>query len=302
MSTAYEGVMKQFDENGDEMILYPETAKQDLLAQTLGYPKLKKNLLPFVDSGSITVAGITWTRNADGTITANGTATENSYCGITEDLALPTGDYILTSGDGVNSNVYVYIDAINKSDGSWAQTLSVSHDARSQFTFTQDMADTYKLSVGCVIKSGATVSNYVFKPMLRSANILDDTYEPYVKDVDKRFNEINSKMNDCIDAIYTNQYFNFYFYFYKKNGIVQIYAAGKTADSVPTGSIGTIFTVSEEFRPIHNFRFLPLPFDSEASKIQFAINEDGTCDAYNYGSAVTKADTCRIHECYISKN
>ena len=101
--------------------------KKQILAGAAPLAKLKSiggmtykcnNLIPFPyangkEAGyTETINGITWTVNADGSITANGTSTASSAFSLwgTFDLHLPKGIYTLS---GANSYVGVYITASN---------------------------------------------------------------------------------------------------------------------------------------------------------------------------------------------
>ena len=128
-----------------------------------------KNLLaPYATSQ--TKNGITFTVNSDGTIKANGTATVTTvlYLSAYEDL-WSSGSYILNgcpSGGGNNK----YCLRLYTTGG----TTFVS-DFGSGVTFTGQS----QLECAIVIWNGQTVSNVVFKPMIRLASDTDDTYEPY---------------------------------------------------------------------------------------------------------------------------
>ena len=143
------------------------------------------NLVPFpYFASSYTTNGITFTVNSDGTITANGTATALAiFDAINSELYAPfsldAGDYILTDGLAAAdySNAYTAITLMH-SDGiteyNYADTSTNNND------FTMPAPSTIKyFYLGCCIKSGATVSNLVFKPMIRLASDSDETYRSY---------------------------------------------------------------------------------------------------------------------------
>lgn len=129
-----------------------------------------KNLLPNT-AQSKTQSGITFTVNADGSVTANGTATANIFFQIGQ-LNLAVGTlYRLTGGaKGGSGNTYRLYYKYN--DGKYADDFGdgVTFTAVDGFT-TQDVV------IG--ITSGATLTNIVFYPMVRIASAGDDAYEPY---------------------------------------------------------------------------------------------------------------------------
>lgn len=146
-----------------------------------------KNLIPYpYYEKTNTADGITWTDNGDGTVTANGTATQTTYF----TLSTRTGDtnmtdsliegesYILTGCPTGGSN-QTYDIFINETYGS--AEVGLAFDYGSGATFTLDHKTENNYGIGVRIRSGQTVSNLTFKPMLRLASDTDDTYQPYAK-------------------------------------------------------------------------------------------------------------------------
>lgn len=111
-----------------------------------------KNVLRYTFEGSTSDNGITVTRNADGTITANGTAgSGNSYVILSQNLTLPAGTYIISAVNASDSNCYIY------DNGSWE---SVS--GRQERTLDGSTPVVILLRVA----EGTTLSNVVIKPMI----------------------------------------------------------------------------------------------------------------------------------------
>lgn len=149
-----------------------------LAAQTLGYSK--KNLIPFpYKMTTNTNLGITWTDNNDGTITINGTATADSYFTLYQGEMFPIGKYKITSGNGLNESYCVYMRRVNKSTGLREGDAYFSYQDDKVFNVTQADIEKYDIFVTAYVKLGTTVSNIVLKPMLRRAEIDDDTWEPF---------------------------------------------------------------------------------------------------------------------------
>ena len=152
---------------------------------------VQKNLLsyPYYETTK-TSNGITFTDLGDGTIKANGTATANAVLnchtraiGTAIPLFVPNGRYIISGcPSGGSQTTYLIGVAITK-NGS-ASTLANDYGYGEEFIINGD--DTYtdkvQLQIQIAIKSGATVNNLIFKPMLRKATIKDDTWQPYIPD------------------------------------------------------------------------------------------------------------------------
>lgn len=112
-----------------------------------------------------TVMGVTYTPNPDGTITINGTATDDAWINIGENV-LPYGRYIVSGCPSTDDrSVIGYIKLDNIHD---------NYDYGSGITLEGS-----KFRVSCFVPTGRTVNNLVYKPMIRLASIADDTYEPY---------------------------------------------------------------------------------------------------------------------------
>ena len=148
--------------------------------------KVGKSILPSwsYTTNVYTYRGITYTFNpTTGEITANGTATEDSNCilagtAVPDYYYIPKGQYILSGcpSGGSESTYYIRIQykkadstMTSVSDYGNGATLSVDNYIFCEFANNQH----YYI----FIKSGQTVSNLVFKPMLRPAFTTAD-YEP----------------------------------------------------------------------------------------------------------------------------
>ena len=130
-----------------------------------------KNKLPVLKS-TTTINTVKFTVSSDGTITANGTPTANTYFYFlgegSDTLNVPDGEYILTGCPAGGSSSTYYLQANN---GSWRS------DYGNGVTFTSTSQNVK--SIGIAIKSGVQVNNLVFKPMLRLSSESDATWEPY---------------------------------------------------------------------------------------------------------------------------
>ena len=124
-----------------------------------------------------TVNGVTFTVNSDGTITANGTATSRIIFLVGTAYISQTGNYTYT---GTPSGGAASTYSMNYRNSNVYKTVETGNGITTQF----EGGKTYEAVID--IRSGVTISNLTFSPMLRDADITDDTYEPYKENVNKR--------------------------------------------------------------------------------------------------------------------
>lgn len=131
-----------------------------------------KNILNATMSNNV-INGITYTKNSDGSVTANGTATNTSY--ITVNGASPlelkaNTQYRLTgcSKNGSNSTYMLVTNILG---------ANTHYDTGNGITFS--LEEDSDVNVNIRITAGTTVSNLIFYPMLRLANNGDDSFEEY---------------------------------------------------------------------------------------------------------------------------
>lgn len=154
--------------------------------------KVGKSILPSwgYTANTKTTNGITYTFNpATGEITVNGTATADSYCILASanmtsaegcyPYKISKGQYIITGcpSGGSSSKYKLFLQITSNSshltfdDYGNGCYVNFTSDASSEYT------GTYYESWGIVVKSGQTLTNLVFKPMLRPAFTTAE-YEP----------------------------------------------------------------------------------------------------------------------------
>lgn len=122
------------------------------------------------------INGVEFIVNEDKTIVANGTndGTRNSQFSLAravKNYSLPAGTYILNgcpTGGGINTY------RIGIQDRSY-NTLAV--DTGNEATFT--LAEETDLNVFIIVQKNASVSNLLFKPMIRSSSESNSAYEPH---------------------------------------------------------------------------------------------------------------------------
>lgn len=143
-----------------------------------------KNIVQNTADASRTVAGITWVHNSDDSMSATGTSTGVSAVRIVgvqgsstyaSAAPIPRGQYII-SPSGYTDEVYRFAIGIFADDQSARTTRNIYN---TPITIDID-SDTARYDFSAVIsRSGVTVSDLVFYPMIRPAIITDDTYTPY---------------------------------------------------------------------------------------------------------------------------
>ena len=137
-----------------------------------------KNKLPNMGI-SETINNVTFTKNSDGTVTANGTASADiTYyilpSGTVNDFNFKDGDILSGCPANGGDNTYRLTALFSGNSNKWIED-----------TGNGKILDTTEnkpnVSVYIVIKNGVTVSNLVFKPMIRLATDTDPTYQPYAQ-------------------------------------------------------------------------------------------------------------------------
>ena len=155
-ATAYEPYQGETI-TSDEVELYGD-------AHTVG-----KNLIPTIDE-PLSANGITCTVNVDGSITLNGTATEQTIITIS-DFCLAKGDYVLSSGAALPTTVTIY--ACKKSTPtSWLGFVNTAAPVKAISLASQEFVE-YRIMI-----TRGTVSNLTVYPQLEAGSEAT-AYEPY---------------------------------------------------------------------------------------------------------------------------
>ena len=182
---------------GENVILTPDTTNKTVRLDSTGgvSEKMLRNTAGWVGKNYLKNARYWYnddsnvTTNADGSVTFNGTFSSGYTYDVclydNNDCFLKKGDYILTGcPDGGGDNAYrmqMLYPATVKDYGEGA-SFSLS-------------ADSY-ISVRIFIASGVTLNNLTFYPMIRDANIADDTFDAYhertIEQTLKEFEAINN--------------------------------------------------------------------------------------------------------------
>ena len=147
-----------------------------IIGQEITLTTCGKNLIPYpyYHSG-MSVNGVTISDNGDGSITVNGTATDNVvfYFAVrtTGKIILPNGEYFV-SGCPKNSNLRIDVSYTN--DSGTASELARDSGNGAGFT----MPNSAPLSVGLVIFSGKTYDHITVRPQLERGDNATE-YELY---------------------------------------------------------------------------------------------------------------------------
>lgn len=143
-----------------------------------------KNLVPYpyYRGSSYTTNGITFVANADGSVTANGTATADAnYSCVNRvtgepNMDIKVGEKYILSGAPVGSSSSTYYLMIIRTNNESAEAIAV--DYGDSVSFTLPTSEEY-YGITITIKQGQTVNNLTFYPMLRLAQDTDSTYQSY---------------------------------------------------------------------------------------------------------------------------
>lgn len=117
------------------------------------------------NGNSYTDNGVTFAISDDGIITVNGTATNTTYFELG---SFETGavDYVLNGLVGTYQNVCSLVGI----SGSW-------YSVRDAQGVTLPQSATVRICV--YVATGAALTNYIFKPMIRLSSVTDATFAPY---------------------------------------------------------------------------------------------------------------------------
>lgn len=167
--------------SAEERASWEETKERAALNRsTLGYQR--KNLLKNIGTTD-TKNGVTFTKNSDGSIAVTGTASgTNATFRIANDFYLEPGRYIL-SGCPQGGSGAGYRIQMSHLDYSF-----FGRDEGHGFVF--EVTESAHFIISIIIQNGMSVSDLTFYPMIRFAEITDDTYEPYKSSVEDQIEAI----------------------------------------------------------------------------------------------------------------
>lgn len=143
-----------------------------------------KNIVQNTADASRTLNNVTWTKNADGSMTANGTSSgvsavrvvgvqgSSSYANA---VPIPRGTYTI-SASGFDVTKYRFALGFFADENASRDVINVYNEPQT-LTVTSDTA---RYDFSCVIAlSGEVMSGQTWYPMIRPSVITSSTYEPY---------------------------------------------------------------------------------------------------------------------------
>lgn len=131
-----------------------------------------KNLLPPDNNTSTTINGVTFTRNSDGSVLVNGTATANTHYITSKNFMLEDGKTYILSGCPNGGSTSTYMLNINQYYNKTSHILNnTGYD--KEFTYALDSKNSNSIYI--FIVSGTKCDNLLFKPMV---SINGGDYEP----------------------------------------------------------------------------------------------------------------------------
>ena len=136
--------------------------------------RVRKNLLKNTAT-SQTINGLTFTVNTDGSVTCNGRR-ENTSTFFTIANVTTSGKIILSGCPSGGSSASFAMRAFSAT----VSNPRVYYDIGDSCML--NTPDTYNIDIR--IQSNYACDNLTFYPMIRKADIEDDTYEPYIENVD----------------------------------------------------------------------------------------------------------------------
>lgn len=183
---------------------HPSDEIEARLRATVGHSS--KNLLEIeTKEETQTINGVTFTVDKQaGTITANGTATQDARFSSIR-FYLPTGNYYFLGcpNGGSESTWDVYM--LDYVTGGRCKMWNGITDSSSDYDGTKKecrIVAEHLYGITLRIRRGQTVNNLVFKPMVWDGSISDDTFEPFVTPTDERIASLEAQAatSDEIEA------------------------------------------------------------------------------------------------------
>ena len=148
------------------------------------------------------INGVTITVNRDKSITINGEATSDIKILLGKIKDNKKNDLILSGcpEGGSQSSYYLELGWFSvKYDDLLGEYIQVSHegsDIGKNYTYIRKKNDSKSFDISLIIEKGTVMSNHIFKPMVRYADITDETYEPYKDSIDERLIKIQNEIGD----------------------------------------------------------------------------------------------------------
>lgn len=152
--------------------------------------RVRKNLLPNTAT-SQTINGVTFTVNSDGSVTCNtdenGATTGARFYlvggGGTNFKKLNINANAIITGCPLGGNTKTYsLFILRKNDDIEPPYYNTLGETGNGFNLSYNETNEYIIYIN--ISTGTICNNLTFYPMIRNADITDDTYEPYIENTD----------------------------------------------------------------------------------------------------------------------
>lgn len=179
-----------------------------MVKSAVGYEKKQLIPYPFFQS-TVTKQNLEWKDNGDGTITVNGTPNEVSGYGMVDSslgvgLFLKAGKYILNGcpNGGSAATYHIMVSSLNDLGDRIYHAYDYGEGA--EFIITKEK----EVNVSISIREnmiGVPINNLVFKPMIRPAEIKDDTFEQYQKDLKTQVGDMHYLYLSTDNTNYNNK-------------------------------------------------------------------------------------------------
>lgn len=177
------------------------SANAGLNRSTLGYTV--KNMLRNT-AASQTKNGLTFTVNADGSITVNGTASAKTdfilFMGVPAESMFNIP--LKLSGCPANGSEQTYRFFLQDLTTGYV-TLGVDVGSGTDLTISRSVT---KIRCLITIYEGYTAENLTFYPMLRCKDIADDTFEPYKPSIGERLAALEAAVSPAMSLSTMNVY------------------------------------------------------------------------------------------------
>ena len=168
----------------------------------------------------------------------------------------------------------------------------------NQLTATTSIADTDNLIVGNTDAKRVTWAQIIslIKEKLNIGNtslsgIGDGTITGAIKQNADDIDGLNGKSEMRL----THEYFTTDILVHKKGNTVTMSYFSDVNGNIPTGDMGNLFTLLEEYRP----PYVVVAFTGPKTSIQVRVGTDGKVNFYNYGDAITQQTTARFTLTYV---
>jgi hypothetical protein len=232
-----------------------------------------KNLLPN-NGSSETVGNITFTKNADGSVTINGTNNNGGlvFYKICENIAW--GNTELNIGITSFPTEARYGNYLFSLEGDHSVTFVAGQVA---FGYTVSNTTTW-----IAINDGVTVNNLTVYPMVRLASDTDNTYVPYAM--------TNSELTERKKASLSTTDFPKLFktaYLYMRNGVVQLELNGFV--NLSQGENTAVITLPQEFRP-DSVRRMVATAPGTTEHYRLSLYPSGNVDVYCYSTSASSTN------------